>query len=147
MNFKDSIESLVFYIRNSKVSQLQPLFITTKAILVAVLIALYTYVGVQVIYALMALQVAYIVLIAVIKPFSKGVDMVRSIIIELSLLFIFISRYVLIGYINLEEPGDWTGFLDSGLLAEHVVIALSLLVSLVSFIFHLFKANGQISPE
>ena len=138
LNFKGSADSFLFYARNSKISQIQPLFITTKAILIAVGIAIYYFVGTPILYALMGLQGAYVVFLIILKPFSKHLDLARAVILELSLLYIFASRYILIGYINLEQPGEWTGFLETGLFAEHAVIGLSLLISVISFIFHPF---------
>jgi hypothetical protein len=86
VNFKGSADSFVFYARNSKLSQIQPLFITTKAILIAVGIALYSSVGTLILYVLIGLQGAYIVFLIILKPFSKHLDLARSVILELSLL-------------------------------------------------------------
>jgi hypothetical protein len=145
--FKDIADSLVFYVRTSKISQIQPLFIATKTILIALGIALYHQFGLPVLYFLMGLQGAYIIMVMVLKPFNLKIDLVRSVVLELSLLYVIVSRYILIGYVHLEYPEGWTGFLESGLTAEHVVIGLSLLLSFVSFIFHLFKTNSKINPE
>lgn len=102
LSFKESADSFVFYVRNSKLSQIQPLFIKTKAILIVVGIALHYSVGTPILYALIGLQGTYVVFLIVLKPFSKHLDLVRALILELSLLYIFVSRYILIGYINLE---------------------------------------------
>jgi hypothetical protein len=152
MYFKESIESYVFYEKRSKTAQLQPLFIATKAILIAAGIAMYQTFGTLALYGLIGLQGAYIILVIILRPFKRRVDMFRSIILELSLLYVIGSRYVLIEYVNLDQPKDWTTFLflEYGLVGEHGLVAFSLLISLISLIFHLFKANkadSQISPE
>lgn len=148
--FKESVESYVFYEKRSRIAQLQPLFIATKAILIAAGIALYQHFGFSVLYALMVLQGAYIILIIVLRPFKRGVDLFRSIIVELSLLYVIGSRYVLTEFVKLDQPGDWKDFLEYGLIGEHGLAGFSLLLSFISMIFHLFKANkadSQISPE
>ncbi len=147
MYFKEIVDSLVFYARNSKISQLQPLFVASKTILIALGIALYHQFGLPVLYGLMGLQGAYVIMVIVLKPFNLKIDLVRSVVLELSLLYVIASRYILIGYVHLEYPEGWAGFLESGLTAEHAVIGLSLLISLVSFIFHLFSTNSKVSPE
>jgi hypothetical protein len=150
MYFKESIESYVFYEKRSRTAQLQPLFIATKAILIAAGIAMYQTYGTLALYGLMGLQGAYIILVIILRPFKRRVDMFRSIILELSLLYVIGSRYVLIEYVNLDQPKDWKMFLEYGLVGEHGLVAFSLLISLISLIFHLFKANkadSQISPE
>jgi hypothetical protein len=52
--------------------------------------------------------------------------------------------------VDLKQPKDWKDFLEYGLIAEHGLVGFSLLMSLISLIFHLCKANkadSQISPE
>ena len=98
----------------------------------------------------MGLQGAYILLVIILRPFKRRIDMARSIIVELSLLYVIGSRYVLIEFVNLDKPGGWTMFLEYGFLGEYGLVGFSLLLSLMSLIFHLFKANkadSQISPE
>lgn len=81
MYFKESVESYVFYEKRSRMAQLQPLFIATKAILIAAGIGLYHNFGLTVLYGMMGLQGAYVILIIILRPFKRRVDFVRSIII------------------------------------------------------------------
>jgi len=53
----------------------------------------------------MSLQGLYIVFIIVLRPFKRIIDFARSIVIELSLLYVIVSRYLLIYYIDLKNPG------------------------------------------
>lgn len=148
--FKESVESYVFYERRSRLAQLQPLFIATKAILVAAGIALYLKFGISLIYTLMGLQGAYISFVLILRPFKRKVDLFRCVLIELALLYILGSRFMLIEFVDLNNPGDWKKFLDYGIVGEYAFVGFCLLVSLISLFYHLLKANkadAQISPE
>ena len=113
--YKESVESYVFYEKRSRLAQLQPLFIATKAIIIATGFALYFKFGMMVLYGLMGLQGAYIILLIVLRPFKRRIDMFRSVIIELSILYVMTSRYLLIQYIQLDSQGDWKSFIDYGI--------------------------------
>ncbi len=79
--FKDAKDAYVYYVRNSKISQLQPLFIATKSILIAVGIALYHSVGFSALYVLLAIQGVYVVFVIILRPFKRVIDVIRSIVL------------------------------------------------------------------
>lgn len=147
--YKESVESYVFYQKRSRLAQLQPLFIATKAILISAGFALFYKFGVGMLYAVLGIQGFYILCIVAIRPFKRGLDLFRAICSELSLAYVLTSRYFMRELVNLEDPKNWSAFIDYGILCEYAAVGFTLLISLISLVYHLMKANkadSQISP-
>ena len=69
--------------------------IATKTIIIAIGIALYHKLGVSMCYTLMSVQVVYVLFLCGIRPFKRVVDLIRALVVELSLAYVIGSRYVL----------------------------------------------------
>ena len=104
----------MFYNKRSRLSQIIPLVIATKAILIAVGIGLYSKFGVSMCYTLISLQVLYVLFLIGIRPFKRVIDLIRAIVVELSIAYVIGSRFVLSEFVNLSSPGDWNTFLEAG---------------------------------
>ncbi len=51
--------------------------------------------------------------------------------------------------VNLKDPQNWSAFIDYGILGEYGAVGFTLLISLISLVYHLMKANkadAQINP-
>ena len=68
-------------------------------------------------YTLMGLQGVFVLFLIGIRPFKRAVDLVRAIVVELSLAYVIGSRFVLSEFVDLSIPGDWNTFLEVGIPA------------------------------
>ena len=93
------------------------MIIATKAILIAIFIGVYHKFGVSMCYTLMGLQGVFVLFLIGIRPFKRAVDLVRAIVVELSLAYVIGSRFVLSEFVDLSSPGDWNTFLEVGVPA------------------------------
>lgn len=150
ISYKQSTESTKFYRRQSKISQLQPLFIYSKAIIIAILITLHHKLGPITFYILLIFQLIYLVFIIILRPFRRKLDLARSIIIELAMTYIFVIRWLLRLYVNSENPGKWKGFSEFAIVTEYGLVAVAIFISGLDLVYHFVKASkydSQVHPE
>lgn len=97
---------------------------------------------------LTTIQFLYVIFVFLGRPHKKPFDFVRSLVIEISLLFILLSRYLYVEVLGavLEESSSVYSIMS---FIELGAYGVSIVLSIASLIYHLVKKfrRNKIQPD
>lgn len=137
-----------FFRLHSKLGVYAALLFNLRLTLLTVFIFLNQAVGSVSSYMLIFLQCSYVVFVGFGRPHKKPYDFVRSLILEFSLLFILITRYLASYILNSTVEGDSLLFKLLS-VTELAAYGLGVVVTLVSLVYHIVKKfkRNKVEPN
>jgi hypothetical protein len=107
--------------------------------ILGILIVLFSNVGEIGIYCLMGMEVGYTIFVGFLKPFKRKIDLVRSIIIEVVLVYILVVRLLSVKMDDAKNIDDRHKFIGYATLLEYSLVGIALISSYASYIYHIVK--------
>ena len=103
-------------------------------------------------FALMGIQLVYIVIMIIFRPYKKVVDFVRSTIIEAGIGFILVSRFIEANYVDVTVTSDtWGKFYNLSAYVEYGFFIVGLVMSGAALIYHICRIGkskeGRVNPD
>jgi cysteine-rich repeat protein len=147
VNIEDSSDVGTYYRKHSNLGIYASLFFSLRLVVLTALIFV-SQVGSIASFFLISVQLLYLLFVVFGRPHKKPYDLVRAIIIESSLLYILLTRYLETSVLNSTVSQD--SLLFSVLsVVELAAYGLGVTVSLVSLVYHLVKKfrKNKVEPN
>ena len=147
VTLEDSNEVGTFFRKHSQLGVYCSFVFSIRLVLLTVLLFLKQIIGVLSTYSLLATQLFYLLFVVIGRPHKKSFDFLRSLLIELSLLYVLTTRFL---YGSVLSGTDQSSSVFSILaMSELAAYGFCITLSIVSLVYHIVKKfkRNKVKPE